>query len=247
MVTRYAYEHTDSVVSNNIIEIFGGYNGKKKVVKERYSIETGSTPVQPIRSKEHIELAKQYFLNKPERYKGQNIRDYVIFVMGINIARRCGDLLHIRVHNILNSDMSFKSHISINEQKTGKSACIIITPVIQDALRLYLTSIGKVDLSDPLFPSRNKNKDGSYKAMTVKNLYAKMKALESELGLEKGTLGTHSLRKTFGYHAATNKGSTAETLATLTDMYNHSNPKITQAYLSLNQDNKDGVSMNNQL
>ncbi|CAM4454328.1 Tyr recombinase domain-containing protein [Paenibacillus typhae] len=64
--------------------------------------------VEPIRSKKQIDALKKYL-------RGQNIRDYLLFVLGINSGLRISDLLKLQVEEVYNQD-----RISIREQKTGK-------------------------------------------------------------------------------------------------------------------------------
>ena len=52
-------------------------------------------------------------------------------------------------------------------------------------------------------------------------------------------ISPHSLRKTFGYHAAKN----GTPPAVLMQVYNHSSYEITKRYLGIDQDEKDRVFM----
>ncbi|MBP2644244.1 MAG: xerC 5, partial [Firmicutes bacterium] len=47
--------------------------------------------VEPIRDKKQIEHMKKKIL------RGDNLRDYVLFVLGINSGLRISDLLHLTV------------------------------------------------------------------------------------------------------------------------------------------------------
>jgi integrase len=49
--------------------------------------------VWPIWDKKHIELDKMYL-------KNNNIKDYLMFVMGINFILRLGDLLRLKVSDV---------------------------------------------------------------------------------------------------------------------------------------------------
>jgi len=214
--------------------------------KEKYVDKEIHIPVQPIRELEYIQKAKIYFLNKPERFKGQNIRDYTIFVLGINLARRCGDLLHLRIHNVLDTENNIKSNIIIQEQKTGKIANLIITPVIKEALEMYFPTLGDINMFDPLFPSRNKDQDGNKKPMTLKNFYYKMQGLKAELEIV-DPLGTHSLRKTWAYLALKNNKDDAHIVSKISKALNHSNIETTFRYLGIEQEELDALFIDNQL
>ena len=68
--------------------------------------------VSPIRDLKHIELLKMYLKNK-------NLRDYVLFVLGINSNLRISDLLNLMVYDVWTGKKT-KEYIEIKEQKTGK-------------------------------------------------------------------------------------------------------------------------------
>ncbi|WP_245867347.1 hypothetical protein SPSIL_013860 [Sporomusa silvacetica DSM 10669] len=65
--------------------------------------------VEPIRNKKQIDALKKYL-------RGQNIRDYLLFVLGINSGLRISDLLKLTVGDVQGQD-----RISVREQKTGKA------------------------------------------------------------------------------------------------------------------------------
>ena len=61
--------------------------------------------VEPIRDKKKIDAMKRYL-------KGKNIRDYVLFVLGINSGLRISDLLNLKVE-----DVQGKERITLKEKK----------------------------------------------------------------------------------------------------------------------------------
>ena len=114
--------------------------------------------VDPIKSKEDIELAKEYFLSQPLRYQSNptNIRNYALFVLACNCARRIGDILSLKISDVLKEDYSFKDHFIIKEQKTGKGAKVFINDSSRDALAKYFDSLPSYSLDDTIFKSREK-------------------------------------------------------------------------------------------
>ena len=60
-----------------------------------------------------------------------------------------------------------------------------------------------------------------------------IKRASSKLGLEE--IGTHTMRKSFGYHHY----QQYKDVALLQEIYNHSSPSITLKYIGINQDNID--------
>ena len=61
--------------------------------------------VEPIRDKKKIDSMKRYL-------KGKNIRDYVMFVLGINSGLRISDLLNLQVE-----DVRGKERITLREKR----------------------------------------------------------------------------------------------------------------------------------
>lgn len=169
--------------------------------------------VQPIRDKEIIAKFKNELLKN-------GYRDYMLFVMGINTGLRISDILNLRV-----IDVKDKSHITIVEKKTGKNKRFLINAMLRNEINNYIS--GMLD-SDWLFPSRKGDK-----AITRVQAYRILNNVADRLGVEE--IGTHTLRKTFGYwHYQQHKD-----VAILQDIFNHSAPSVTLRYIGINDDIKD--------
>lgn len=69
--------------------------------------------VEPIRDRKKIEDMKVYL-------KGNSLRDYALFVVGINVALRISDLLKLTCTDILNQNGKNFRSIKIIESKTKK-------------------------------------------------------------------------------------------------------------------------------
>ncbi|KHD85673.1 integrase [Heyndrickxia ginsengihumi] len=169
--------------------------------------------VQPIRDAEKIEDIKNYF-------KEDNERNYLMFLMGLNTGLRISDILKLRVEDVKGT------HIIMKEQKTGKQKMIRITPALRRELKSYI--FNRED-SEYLFKSRQgKNKPiGRSMAYKILQKAAKQYKLRN--------IGTHTLRKTFGYHFY----KQTKDVAMLQELFNHSSPDITLRYIGVNQDSMD--------
>ena len=78
--------NTQETNSCNVMDISNrNSNYKNRCVKLRKEIRE---PVQPIKSKDDIEYIKNYLINKKQRYNTIQLRDYTLFVIGINLSRR---------------------------------------------------------------------------------------------------------------------------------------------------------------
>ena len=86
--------------------------------------------------------------------KGRSLRDYALFVVGINVALRISDLLKLTWADVLNkNNESFKS-IKIIEGKTKKKRDIQLNKTSQKAFRELLDSLDIYDMDDYVFKSR---------------------------------------------------------------------------------------------
>lgn len=88
--------------------------------------------VQPIKNRKDIDKMKNY-LHK------SNIRNYTLFVTGINSLLRVSDLLNLQITDITNPDGSIKDRLKLREQKTNKLKDFNLNSGIKEALTEYLS------------------------------------------------------------------------------------------------------------
>jgi integrase len=169
--------------------------------------------VQPIRDPEIIASIKNFL-------KSESERNYMLFVTGINSGLRISDILLLKVKD------AKKSHISLRETKTGKQKRIQITPALKRELKKYIEN---KDDDEFLFKSR----EGRNKPIGRSMAYKILRAAAEEFCLDE--IGTHTLRKTFGYHFYYQ----TKDVAMLQEIFNHSSPQITLRYIGVNQDSMD--------
>ena len=174
--------------------------------------------VQPIRDQEKIYEIKNKLLEKSKR-------NYMIFVLGVNTGLRVSDLVKLKVKDVRGHD-----HIIITEKKTGKDKRILITPSLKKELKSYI-----IDLHDDDYLIQAQGRKNHLSRFMV---YKILKAAAKECGLRE--IGTHTLRKTFGYHFYYKY----KNIAMLMDLFNHSSEKVTLRYIGINQDMLD-KAMNN--
>lgn len=70
--------------------------------------------VEPIRDKRKIESMKLVL-------RGSNMRDYCLFVLGINSGLRVSDLLRLNIEDVVSEKGKVLDRITIREKKTGKT------------------------------------------------------------------------------------------------------------------------------
>ena len=207
---------------------------KQPHIKKSKFTSTGKPKAQaaePIRSLEDIKKIQDYFLKK------EDYRDYQLFTIGISVGLRISDLLSLRLSDVMYDDYTFKPYIDIVEQKTDKVThtalddCII-TKSVQDAIELYMCSLEhKPSMNDYLFQSQ---KGGN---LDTRSAHKILKKMSRDLGLDKKyNIGTHSLRKTFGYWTIKLNPNDNNALIGLQAMYHHSSERTTLGYTGITKD-----------
>ena len=185
---------------------------------------------EPIRDKNELQQLAAYFLGK-----GQ-LRNYTLIIMGSCTALRIGDLLRLKWSDVYDEEkQAFCTHITITEQKTGKTKMIALNKQILGALaQCYPHRRG-----DYIF-ANNRRKP---KAISRVQAWRIIHSAVVSVGIT-GKISCHSLRKTFGYHAVK---SGKVSLAVIVDIYNHSSYEITRRYLGITQDERDEAYLGIQL
>ena len=180
--------------------------------------EAGSLiSVEPIRSVKDIATIKKMLQGNP--------RDFALFVVGINTAFRASDLLALTVGAVRH--LTPLEILAVREKKTGKERRVTVNGAAHAAIRSLLATMPDSADTDPLFQSRK----GS-KAITVSSLNNMVKDWCAAINLH-GNYGSHSLRKSFGFHQRV----TAKTdIPTIMTMFGHSTQKQTLAYLGIQAD-----------
>lgn len=181
---------------------------------------------QPLRKKEEIEQLKSYFFLRNQ------IRNYTLVVVGINIPLRISDILYLQWKDVYDFHANtFRKHLYIYERKTQKQNMFYINNSAVAALSCLKSHIPNFFPNDYIF----KATATSTKPITRITAYLAIKKAADDLGFEH--ISCHSLRKTFGYHA----WKSGVHLALITSIYNHSSIQITKRYLGIEQDDKDSV------
>lgn len=166
--------------------------------------------VQPLRTQQEI----NDFLFCLRRNKNAE-RDVFLFLIGINSGLRMSDIVKLK-----KKDVIYSKNPRIVEQKTGKTRILYLSS-LQELIQDYTKDL---EPEDYLFPS---TKGGHLEVNTVYQMFQKVAAL-----LDRDDIGTHTLRKTFGYHYY----KKTKDVATLMEIFGHSSEKITKRYIGINED-----------
>ena len=166
--------------------------------------------VEPIRDLEDIRKIEEVL-------KQQGLRDLLFFLIGINCGLRISDILNLNVEDVKN-----KTHISIIEKKTGKRKRFPLNKKLKTLLDKFTL---KKNNKEPLFLSKFNNRMERTQCYRIINNVCKKVGISYNVG-------THTLRKTFGYHHYRK----FKDVAILQKIFNHASPEVTLRYIGINQD-----------
>ena len=176
--------------------------------------------VEPIKDERKIKAMKAVL-------KDQSIRNYLLFTLGINIGLRITDLLKFKISDVIDEKGKIVDSMYIREGKSGKERIFVLNKTVKNAIQEYLDSLGDYDSDWYLF----KSQIGDNKAISRVQAYKILNAAAQAVGI-KEKVGTHSMRKTFGYWARIKGIATIEQLQ---ELFNHPSPAVTKRYIGITQ------------
>lgn len=171
------------------------------------------TIVEPIRNLEHLRKLEEYFATKSKR-------DLLLLTIGTNCGLRISDIVALNVGDVKN-----KSHIRIIEKKTGKYKSFPINSKLRPMFEEFTK--GK-NIDEALFTTKFQNRMDRFTAYRIIKKSCKLVGLPEKVG-------THTMRKSFGYHHY----KKFKDVALLQKIFNHSSPQITLKYIGIEQDQID--------
>lgn len=171
--------------------------------------------VEPIRDKNIIRECMHYLESKNER-------DKIMFAIGIYTGLRIGDILKLRVRDVYR-----KNKIVIKQEKTEKYIEIPINVELKKILNKYCESKTPTEYL-------MKSRVGYNHPISKDRAYKIFKEMSEELGIE--GIGTHSMRKTCGYHLYYSGG---KDIVNVMNILGHKEPSMTLRYIGVTQDTKE--------
>lgn len=195
-----------------------------------YRVKFGRKTVQPFKEKDInniLVILKKARLKAEEdsddELKFQIDRNYMVIVLGINLAFRIEDILQLKVDNFKNGS------IYTREFKTNKEQSFELHPDLTKVINDYIARNKLVD-GEYLFRSRV----GINKPITRQRIWQVIKKLADEVKVSY-PVGCHSLRK---YYARKYYEKTGDIIG-LKEMLNHSSERVTLLYICWGQDDKN--------
>lgn len=191
--------------------------------------------VQPIRDKQKIDAVKDVLHRT-------NLRDYCIFVIGINCGFRVSDLISLSIEDVINKRGKVRDRVTITEiQDPQKSRSYAINNAAAAALMEYLNTRKPYERSDPMFKSQKK-KNGKPTAVQRSIVYKSINAAAQEVGITE-PIGTHTMRKTWAYMAIMNGYS----IQRIQNLFNHPSKLATMKYVGLTVKDLENIKINLEL
>lgn len=166
--------------------------------------------VEPIRDR-HIYYAVVRDL------KEWNIKYYIMFLMGSQLALRVNEILKLRVGDVKN-----KKELEFVQSKTGKTIAIAFNHDLLAALKEYCKDR---DPNEALIPTAG----NEYKPLSRKRAWEILNIIGKKYGVH---MGTHTMRKTCAYHYY----QKTKDIATLKIWLNHTSERDTLTYIGVTQE-----------
>jgi len=166
----------------------------------------------------------------------KSIRNYTIFVTGINTNLRASDILRIKIGMV--RYLLPGQSVIMREKKTGKLRYMTVNGAVCGAVKLLIEELRDNDkLDDDYYLFQGDSPDVP---LCVSALSRCVKKWCEIVGL-RGNYGSHTLRKTWGYHQRVTFGVD---IPTLMMCFNHSNQRQTLYYLGIQEEEIREVFMN---
>jgi integrase len=187
--------------------------------------------VEPIRDRKKIAQIKNL-----QRGQGR-FRDLLLFTVGINTALRISDLLQLRVEHFLDGEKQTRKRFWIKEQKRSKRHEVVINNSIREALGEFLAAYPIITDNPANYMFFNTKANNYTEPIKRGQAWKFVKSICRDVDLN-GNYGTHSLRKTWGYHARLQ----GVDLALIMHKLNHESIAYTKRYLGITDDELEAVA-----
>lgn len=221
------------IENNALTEAKVKENQENMIIPKEFGVHYKKNEPQevfPFKDKEDIQKIKDYFLRQKQ------YRNYMLFVFGINLGLRCGDLLSLTWDKILDSDGSVVNSFTVREEKTKKFRTLYLNNSIITAIQLYISNtecLSSLAGKGYVFSSQKKSNECKLEVRSVNHI---LKTAAEAVGIE-FNVGTHSMRKTWGYwQYVTHIDSDPQFIFRLQEMLNHSSQEITLRYIGMSRE-----------
>lgn len=181
-------------------------------------------------------------------YEHKNNKYVLAFTLGINLGLRANELLDLKMNQVFSPDGSVRliedeedtsDGIDIYQSKTKKHRTVFLNTACKDALEWAFPIKGAyLHSGEYLFPSRE---GGAIQVGTFRKV---LKEAAAACGL-KQNIGTHTCRKTWGWHQYKYNSEKANLdITMLQRAFGHSSPEVTLRYLGITDEEDKALYKN---
>ena len=217
------------------------YNKDGSIDKRHCNKVAGvSSEVYAFTSEEEIKsmvnVLDKHIEEAPDENKKQiAYRNKMLFLIGINVGLRASDLRSLQYNFFFKDNGEFKEFYTFQpkkQKKQGKFVKLYFNQTVKKAVTDYISKYPIEKMNNYLFQSRQGDKP-----ITEAMLWKIIKDTAREAGIDKN-IGSHSLRKTWGYHSWHNAKDKNKALVMLQQCFNHSSSLTTLRYIGVLDDEK---------
>lgn len=180
--------------------------------------------VDPIKDLESIHKMKEILGQ-------QSQRDLLFFVFGINTGIKINELLSLKVKDV-RGEKGLKQFLHLKDSHTNEIKSFYLNHKIRHELEKYFSE-QPLDDDDYLFKSKKNSLP-----ITRQQAYRIINQAAKKAGVS-GKIGTHTLRKTFGYHAY-KKGIA---ISIIREIFNHHSRSETLRYIGIDPEDKEPIKV----
>ena len=178
-----------------------------------------------------VQIFDKHIAEAPDDNKRQiAYRNRLLFFIGMNVGIRASDLRTLKWSFFLNKDGTFKDVYVLQpmkQRKQGKFVKLYFNQTVKKAVQDYLFEYPYDNIDEYLFTSRK-----GEKPIVVASLWRIISDTAKEAGIVQN-IGSHSLRKSWGYWCWHNAKDKQKALVMLQCCFSHSSTQVTMKYIGL--------------
>lgn len=246
-MTAIPIRKTDNVIEFRVIN---GELGRKKEIRynkdgsidKRHNnkVDGKDCEVYAFNTQEEIKTMIDVFNKHIENAENENQlqiahRNKLLFLIGINVGIRASDLRTLKFNFFLNENGEFKEFYTFQpkkQKKQKKFVKLFFNQTVKKAITSYIELYPVENLDEYMFKSR-KGDD----SISVDSLCRIIKETAKEANIKKN-IGSHSLRKTWGFWVWHNAEDKNKALVMLQECFKHSSSTVTLKYIGLMDEEK---------
>ena len=182
-----------------------------------------------IQEIENGEKDRFYEIKRERAYKNK-----LLFLIGINVGIKLSDIRMLQWNFFFDESKNMKDFYVIHPKNmSSKNKCVKLyfNQMVKDAILDYINMFPINDTNEYIFTGAQ-FMTRLDTPITIQTIWNTLKTTASEANIDKN-IGTHSLRKTWGYQNYENANNKLNVLLLLQKCYNHPTLQATKNYLGI--------------